>query len=48
MQLLPHLVSVENGRKCTWMSGEASRGLVLKKAPAVPAAMVSQPFRNSA
>ena len=42
------ILSVEKGRKWTWMSGEASRGLVLKNAPAVPAAIVSHPFLNSA
>ena len=30
------------------MSGVASRGLVLKNAPEVPAAIVSEPLRNSA
>ena len=42
------ILSVENGRKWIWMSGVASRGLVLKNAPEVPAAIVSGPLRNAA
>src|SRR6202012_1204376 len=42
------ILSVENGMKWIWISGEASRGLVLKKAPEVPAAIVSGPLRASA
>ena len=42
------ILSVENGRKWIWMSGVASRGLVLKKAPDVPAAIVSGPLRSAA
>ena len=41
------ILSVENGRKWIWISGVASRGLVLKKAPEVPAAIVSGPLRNA-
>ena len=33
------ILSVENGMKWIWISGLASRASVLKKAPAVPAAM---------
>ena len=40
------ILSVENGMKWIWMSGEASRGLVLKNAPDVPAAIVSGPVRE--
>ena len=47
MQLSP-ILSVENGRKWIWISGVASRGLVLKNAPEVPAAMVSGPVRKAA
>ena len=42
------ILSVENGMKWIWISGVASRGLVLKKAPEVPAAIVSGPRRNAA
>src|SRR5258707_388388 len=42
------ILSVENGRKWIWMSGVASRGLVLKNAPDVPAAIVSGPLRSAA
>src|SRR5437667_1571446 len=42
------ILSVENGRKCIWISGVARRGLVLKNAPEVPAAIVSGPFRRAA
>src|ERR1700749_4445407 len=42
------ILSVENGMKWIWISGEASRGLVLKNAPEVPAAIVSGPLRASA
>ena len=42
------ILSVENGRKWIWISGVARRGLVLKNAPDVPAAMVSHPVRNAA
>src|SRR5215467_9231864 len=42
------ILSVENGIKWIWMSGEASRGLVLKNAPDVPAAIVSGPERKAA
>src|SRR6516162_397031 len=42
------ILSVENGMKWIWISGVASRGLVLKKAPDVPAAIVSGPLRNAA
>src|SRR5215813_2971849 len=42
------ILSVENGMKWIWISGEASRGLVLKKAPDVPAAIVSGPLRKVA
>ena len=42
------ILSVEKGRKWIWISGVASRGLVLKNAPEVPAAMVSGPLRNAA
>src|SRR5215831_14254992 len=38
------ILSVENRMKSIWMSGVARRGLVLKKAPDVPAAIVSAPF----
>ena len=40
------ILSVENGRKWIWISGVASRGLVLKNAPEVPAAIVSGPLRK--
>ena len=42
------ILSVENGMKWIWMSGDASRGLVLKNAPDVPAAIVSGPLRSAA
>src|SRR6201996_3020909 len=42
------ILSVENGMKWIWISGVASRGLVLKKAPDVPAAIVSGPQRARA
>ena len=42
------ILSVENGRKWIWISGVASRGLVLKNAPEVPAAMVNGPLRKAA
>src|SRR5436309_14027669 len=42
------ILSVENGRKWIWISGVASRGLVLKKAPDVPAAIDNGPVRNAA
>src|ERR1700693_4588322 len=42
------ILSVENGRKWIWISGVANRGLVLKNAPDVPAAIVSGPVRNAA
>ena len=42
------ILSVENGRKWIWISGVASRGLVLKNAPEVPAAIVSGPLRKAA
>jgi len=42
------ILSVEKGRKWIWISGVASRGLVLKNAPDVPAAIVSGPLRNAA
>ena len=42
------ILSVENGRKWIWISGVASRGLVLKNAPDVPAAIVSGPLRSAA
>ena len=42
------ILSVENGRKWIWISGVASRGLVLKNAPEVPAAIVSGPLRSAA
>src|SRR6478609_11869389 len=42
------ILSVEKGRKWIWISGVASRGLVLKNAPDVPAAMVSGPLRKAA
>src|SRR5580704_496322 len=42
------ILSVENGRKWIWISGVARRGLVLKNAPDVPAAIVSGPLRSAA
>src|ERR1700685_1667288 len=42
------ILSVLKGRKWIWMSGVARRGLVLKNAPEVPAAIVSGPLRNAA
>src|SRR5258708_23160516 len=42
------ILSVENGRKWIWMSGVARRGLVLKNAPDVPAAIDNGPVRNAA
>ena len=42
------ILSVENGMKWIWISGDASRGLVLKNAPEVPAAIVSGPRRSAA
>ena len=42
------ILSVENGMKWIWISGVASRGLVLKNAPDVPAAIVSGPLRKTA
>src|SRR5664279_6640248 len=42
------ILSVENGRKWIWISGVARRGLVLKNAPDVPAAIDSGPVRNAA
>ena len=42
------ILSVENGRKWIWMSGVESRGLVLKNAPEVPAAIDSGPLRKAA
>src|ERR1700688_4602543 len=42
------ILSVENGRKWIWTSGVASRGLVLKNAPEVPAAIDNGPVRNAA
>src|ERR1700756_6041081 len=42
------ILSVENGMKWIWISGVARRGLVLKKAPDVPAAIVSGPLRSAA
>src|SRR6516162_2278661 len=38
------ILSVENGMKWIWISGVARRGLVLKNAPDVPAAIVSVPL----
>src|SRR6516164_4286488 len=38
------ILSVENRMKSIWMSGVAWRGLVLKKAPDVPAAIASGPL----
>jgi hypothetical protein len=37
-------LSVLKGRKWIWISGVASRGLVLKNAPDVPAAIVQRPL----
>src|SRR5437764_14291972 len=42
------ILSVENGMKWIWMSGDARRGLVVKNAPEVPAAIVSGPLRSAA
>jgi|GEM_PF-3916326 len=42
------ILSVENGMKCTCISGVASRGCVLKNAPADAAAIVSGPLRCNA
>src|SRR3954447_20051967 len=42
------ILSVENGRKWIWISGDANRGLVLKNAPEVPAAIVNGPLRKAA
>src|SRR6266566_668166 len=42
------ILSVENGMKWIWISGVARRGLVLKNAPEVPAAIVSGPLRRAA
>src|ERR1700738_2720974 len=42
------ILSVLKGRKWIWISGVATRGLVLKNAPDVPAAMVSGPLRKAA
>ena len=42
------ILSVENGMKWIWISGVARRGLVLKNAPEVPAAIVSAPLRAAA
>src|SRR5271156_6681088 len=42
------ILSVENGMKWIWISGVARRGLVLKNAPDVPAAMVRGPLRDNA
>src|ERR1700754_2162477 len=40
------ILSVENGMKWIWMLGDAKRGLVLKNAPDVPAAIVNGPRRT--
>src|SRR3979411_1729412 len=42
------ILSVLKGRKWIWISGVARRGLVLKNAPDVPAAIVNGPLRKAA
>src|ERR1700738_5421951 len=45
---LSPILSVLKGRKWIWISGVARRGLVLKNAPDVPAAIVNGPLRKAA